>query len=59
MLPRIISIIYMLVIVFLIVDLWRQPGDQVKKLLWTLVLLFVPVVGLVLYLLIERSSRRY
>jgi hypothetical protein len=46
----IISVLYLTIITFLIIDLWRQPGDQLKKILWTLILLFAPFLQLALTL---------
>lgn len=52
---RLISIIYLVLVVILIINIWRQPGDPVKKILWTVVLLVVPIIGIVLFILLERS----
>lgn len=52
---RILYVLYFILIILMIVNIWKQPGDTVKKILWTVVLLVAPVLGVILFLLIEKS----
>jgi hypothetical protein len=39
-----------------IVDCLKSNADTVKKLLWILAILFLPLVGMLLYFLLERGK---
>jgi hypothetical protein len=43
-----------LYVIYLIVT---SGGDSIKKLIWILVVLFLPLVGALLYLLLGRGGR--
>jgi hypothetical protein len=52
---RLLPILWLIVVILILLDLWKQPIDQTKKILWTVVLLFLPLLGLVLYVILEKS----
>jgi ABC-type molybdate transport system permease subunit len=52
----IISILWFLFIAYVVIDLWKKNIDSTKKILWTALLIFVPVVGLILCFILERPS---
>jgi len=52
---RLLPILWLIVVILILIDLWKQPLDQTKKILWTVVLLFLPLLGLILYVILEKS----
>lgn len=52
---RLLYVLYLVLIILMIVNIWKQPGDTVKKILWTVVLIVAPVIGVILFVLVERS----
>ncbi|PIR00539.1 MAG: hypothetical protein COV66_06075 [Nitrospinae bacterium CG11_big_fil_rev_8_21_14_0_20_45_15] len=42
--------------IFAIVDCVKSSSDSVKKLLWILMILVLPVIGMVLYFLLIKKS---
>jgi len=53
--PRLIGLIILVIDVVVIMDLLRSNKDTEKKILWTIAIIFLPVLGPVLYYLIGRS----
>ncbi|HEY3406393.1 MAG TPA: PLDc N-terminal domain-containing protein [Ohtaekwangia sp.] len=53
---RLLPILWLIVVILILLDLWKQPIDQTKKILWTVLLLFLPLLGLILYVILEKSS---
>lgn len=53
---RLLPILWLIVVILLLLDLWKQPMDQTKKILWTVLLLFLPLLGIILYVILEKSS---
>lgn len=39
-----------------LVDIYKRPMDITKKLLWVLVILVFPVVGMVLYFILNKKA---
>lgn len=52
---RLLPILWLIVVILLLLDLWKQPMDQTKKILWTVLLLFLPLLGIILYVILEKS----
>lgn len=38
-----------------ILDCWKSGMDQQKKILWTLLIIFLPLAGLILYYLLAKK----
>lgn len=52
----IFGLVILVIDVLMIVSILPGNGSTNHKLIWTLVILALPVIGLILYLLIGRSS---
>jgi Phospholipase_D-nuclease N-terminal len=50
-----ISLLILVLDIYVIYLVIKGPGDAVKKLVWVVVVLFLPVVGPLLYLLLGRG----
>jgi len=46
----IIGLVVLALDVWAIVSIWQSRADQVKKLLWTVLVILLPVIGLVAWL---------
>ncbi len=44
-------------IIYALVDLFKRPMDNTLKIIWALAILFFPIIGSVVYLIIGRSMR--
>lgn len=56
-LTLIVGIAALALLVYALVDLFRQPMDTPIRLLWVLVILFFPFIGSLIYLIAGRSTR--
>ncbi len=54
---RLLSIIVLLVAVIVILDILRSKRDLEKKVLWIIVVIFLPLLGSLLYYIIARESK--
>lgn len=54
--PGIFGLVILVLDVLMIVSLLTGSGSTQHKLIWTLLILFLPVIGLILYLLIGRNG---
>jgi hypothetical protein len=52
----IVGLILLVLFIIFLVDIISRPMPIEKKLLWILIVLLVPVIGLILYFLIGRGS---
>jgi len=52
----IVGLIIMVLDVIAIVDVLKSPADTGKKLLWILLIILLPVVGMVLYFLLGKKA---
>lgn len=50
-----LGVIHLIVFIWAIVDILRSGKPPMEKLLWILVVLLLPVIGLILYILIGRG----
>lgn len=48
----VLGLIWLLIIIWAIVQVAKSPAGGVVKLLWILLLLFLPLIGLILWLLL-------
>lgn len=53
--PRLIGLIILVIDVVVIMDLLRSNKDTEKKVLWTIAIIFLPVLGPTLYYVIGRN----
>jgi hypothetical protein len=51
-----IGLVVLVLDIIAIVDCLKSNADTVKKLLWILLILFLPLVGMLLYFLIGRGN---
>lgn len=52
---RLFYIIVLVIDVILILDILKSPKDMEKKVLWTVAVIFLPVLGPILYFFIGRK----
>jgi hypothetical protein len=52
---RIISLLILVIDVLVIVDIVRSRMTNERKILWVLVVVFLPLVGPILYYLLEKK----
>jgi len=52
----IIGLILLVLEILAIVEIFRSSKDMTAKLLWTLLILFAPVLGLIIYYLFGRGG---
>lgn len=50
-----LGLVVLVLDIIAIVDCLKSNADTVKKLLWILVILFLPLIGMLLYFLIGRK----
>lgn len=48
----VLGLIWLLIIIWAVIKVAQSPAGGVTKLLWILLLLFLPVIGLILWLLL-------
>lgn len=48
----VLGLIWLLIIIWAVIKVAQSPAGGMAKLLWILLLLFLPVVGLILWLLL-------
>jgi hypothetical protein len=51
---RIIGILIIIVDILAIIDVWRKESNLEKRLLWTVVILLLPMAGPIAWYLISR-----
>jgi hypothetical protein len=51
----ILGIIVLILDVIAIVDILKSSKDTIKKLLWILIVLFLPLLGMILYFVIGKK----
>lgn len=52
---RIGALLFFILIILTIVDIWKTESNLEKRLLWTVVILLVPFVGSIAWYLISRK----
>ena len=53
---RIISFIILVIDIVVIIDIIRSSKDTEKKILWIIAVVFLPVLGPILYYVIEKNK---
>lgn len=51
----IISLVILVLDIIVILDVWKSSLDDTKKLLWTLLIILLPLVGVILYYLVGKK----
>ena len=54
----ILGLIWLLIVIWAIVQVAKSNGGGVSKLLWIILLLFLPVIGLIIWLLMGPKATR-
>lgn len=52
------NLIYLVILildVIAIMEIWKSSKDSNKKIIWTLVIIFLPILGLILYYFMGRK----
>lgn len=52
---RLGSLLVLVIIVLALYDVWKREASMEKRLLWTVVILFLPLIGAVAWLGISRG----
>jgi len=52
---RIISFIILVIDIVVIIDIIRSPKDTEKKILWIIAVVFLPILGPILYYVIGKK----
>jgi hypothetical protein len=52
---RIGALLFFILIVLTLIDIWKTESNLEKRLLWTVVILLVPFVGSIAWYLISRK----
>ena len=51
------SILWLVLAVTALMDLWKSNRDDTKKLIWTIAIVIIPVLGSIIYHLVEKPKR--
>ncbi len=57
LLGGLLSLAVLVLEVLAIVDIIRRPMDTVMKILWVILIIWLPVIGLILYYLLGRGNQ--
>lgn len=52
----IIGLVVLVLDIVAIVDIFRSARDTGKKILWTLLVIFLPVVGMIVYFIVGKKK---
>jgi putative effector of murein hydrolase LrgA (UPF0299 family) len=52
----IIGLLVLILDIYVIIEIFKSGKDMTTKILWTLLILFFPIVGLIIYLLLGRNK---
>lgn len=53
----ILGIIHLILFIWALVDILKSGKQPMEKLLWIVVILLLPLIGLILYILIGRGGK--
>jgi hypothetical protein len=51
-----LGILHLIVFIWAIIDILKSGKPGIEKLLWILVVLLLPVIGLIIYILVGRGK---
>ncbi|MGM0631977.1 MAG: PLDc N-terminal domain-containing protein [Pseudomonadota bacterium] len=52
-----LGLIWLIIIIWAVIQVAQSPAGGVSKLLWILLLLFLPLIGLILWFLLGPKAR--
>jgi hypothetical protein len=52
---QLFSLVILILDVVVIMEIWKSSKDSEKKILWTVLVVFLPILGLILYYLMGRK----
>ncbi len=58
LLSVIVGLVAIALVIYALVDLFREPMDNGMRLIWVLVILFFPIIGSIVYLIAGSAARR-
>lgn len=50
------AILWLVLAVTALMDLWKSDRDDTKKLVWTIAIVIIPVLGSIIYHLVEKDK---
>ena len=50
-----IYLAFLVIDIIVIMDIFKQSWDSVKKIIWTLIVIFFPILGALVYWLVARK----
>ena len=53
---QILGIVVLILDIIALIKLWGGSSDMTHKLIWTILILFLPILGMVLYFLLGQKS---
>lgn len=53
---KLIGLVVLVLDIVAVLDVWKSNKDQTKKILWTLLILLAPLIGLVIYYLMGKEK---
>jgi uncharacterized membrane protein YphA (DoxX/SURF4 family) len=56
---RLVGIVIIIVAVLAIVDVWKSESGMEKRLLWTVVILLLPLIGALAWYAVSRKFIRF
>ncbi len=51
-----LSLVVLVLDVVAIIDLWKGSLDQVKKIIWTIVIIVLPLIGLIAWFFLVKKK---
>jgi len=52
----VVSLLWLIIVIYVLYLVWTGPGEAIHKLLWTLLIVILPVLGIILWLLLGRKT---
>jgi hypothetical protein len=52
---QLFSLVILILDVIVMMEIWKSTKDMEKKILWTVAVIFLPVLGLIIYYFIGRK----
>jgi len=56
MIQALVGLVILVLDIIAIIDVLKSSMDTVKKIIWTAVIIFLPLLGLILYFLLGRKK---
>jgi len=52
----VLGLLILILDIWVILQIWKGGGDPAKKLLWTILVLLLPLIGPILYLVVGKQA---